>query len=979
MTQQRYCKRLIEVDLPIRQISEYARIEKEKRRGHVPLLYIWPATRPPSACRAIICASLWLDPADRNCPMEYKCEIKKIILEWIKENVYYLSQTSYKDFVKYKKYPYKLNDDKELRKALLYFIAAFSDSEKANVDSFLKLSSKLTRLSIDYQSGSKFHSSLLIDTFAGGGAIPLEGLRVGADVFSGELNSVAAFYNKILLEYVPKYRNKLIPELEKWYRWIKKKAKNELTEYYPNDKDGSVPVAYLWARTINCEGPGCGVEIPLLRSLKLTRKTKGLRIVPDHINKKIDFEILDDISKENIGESTSTRGAAVCPICGYTTSVKSVRKQLSLKNGGANESRMFCVVTKSKIFRGRKYRIPQKNDYLCFEKASRKLKELVKIYPGLIPNELLPTPVRGKSGTLGIGLQGYGVKKWSELFNSRQLLSHTLHIKWSKEYLENMEFENSDFKNALLSLIALVINRMVDLNASLCVWQLNTPNTAHVFGRWALSLVMDYGEINPLADAGGSIDSIMKRIFAGLKNLKPISNNQVIVHRGSATNIPLPDNSATAFITDPPYYDAIPYSDLSNFFYVWMKRLLKDSFKDYFSNELADWKNECIMDCDRGKNKLFYEKTMEQAMSEGRRVLEPNGICIIVFAHKSTSGWESLLNAIINSGWIVTASWPIDTEMQSRLRAKNSATLSSSIHLVCRPRENPDGSLITDKIGDWRDVLQELPKRIHAWMPRLAKEGIVGADAIFSCLGPGLEIFSQYSHVEKANGDKVELREYLEQVWAVVAKEALNMIFEGAHTEGFEEDSRLTAMWLWTLSTANGTGKGKKLDNKQIVKSSGFYLEFDTARKIAQGLGAHLEKLSNIIEINGNKARLLPVSERIKKLFGKGSSGATYKRKKKENQLTLFGELKDIKDQGWSLGDDKSEVGKTVLDRVHQAMILFGAGRGEALQRFLIEEGVGKDDRFWKLAQALSALYSGNIDEKRWIDGVLARKKSFGF
>src|SRR5439155_14387552 len=157
-------------------------------------------------------------------------------------------------------------------------------------------------------------------------------------------------------------------------------------------------------------------------------------------------------------------------------------------------------------------------------------------------------------------------------------------------------------------------------------------------------------------------------------------------------------------------------------------------------------------------------------------------------------------------GWIITGSWPIDTEREARVSAQGQARLASSVHLVCRPRENPDGSVRANEIGDWRDVLQELPHRIHEWMPRLAEEGVVGADAIFACLGPALEIFSRYERVEKASGETVALKEYLEQVWAAVAKEALTMIFTGADTTGFEEDARLTAMWLWTLNAGNANG-----------------------------------------------------------------------------------------------------------------------------------------------------------------------------
>src|SRR5439155_599883 len=176
------------------------------------------------------------------------------------------------------------------------------------------------------------------------------------------------------------------------------------------------------------------------------------------------------------------------------------------------------------------------------------------------------------------------------------------------------------------------------------------------------------------------------------------------------------------------------------------------------------------------------------------------------FAHTSTEGWEALLGGLIGAGWIVTASWPVDTEMSTRMNAMGTASLASSVHLVCRPRENADGSPREDSIGSWRSVLAELPERIHEWMPRLAEEGVVGADAIFACLGPALEIFSRYSRVEKASGEVVPLREYLEQVWAAVSKEALMLVFKEADTTGFEADARLTAMWLWTLSTAASNG-----------------------------------------------------------------------------------------------------------------------------------------------------------------------------
>jgi hypothetical protein len=331
-----------------------------------------------------------------------------------------------------------------------------------------------------------------------------------------------------------------------------------------------------------------------------------------------------------------------------------------------------------------------------------------------------------------------------------------------------------------------------------------------------------------------------------------------------------------------------------------------------------------------------------------------------------------------------------------------SAALASSVHIVCRPRENQDGSLRND-VGEWRDVLTELPIRIHEWMPRLAQEGVVGADAIFACLGPALEIFSRYCRVEKASGEAASLREYLEYVWAAVSTEALSMIFKDADAAGLEPDARLTAMWLWTLGGGSGTAEANGNDHAaegddevedgsdedsdedggKRAKVAGYVLEFDAARKIAQGLGIHLEKSESIVEVKADKARLLPVSERTQYLFGKDTEAATTgrgKKKAKAKQKTFFEELDEaqIAEAGW--GELKGPPpGSTVLDRLHQAMILFAAGRGELLKRFLTDDGVGTDARFWKLAQSFSALYPRGSEEKRWVDGVLARKKGMGF
>jgi len=525
------------------------------------------------------------------------------------------------------------------------------------------------------------------------------------------------------------------------------------------------------------------------------------------------------------------------------------------------------------------------------------------------------------------------------------------------------------------------------------------------FGRQALAMVWDFAEVNPFSGQTGDFGGAIEWVTRVLSRESDAHLNHGHAQQADATVHPLPDDSVSALITDPPYYDAIDYSVISNFYYVWLRRALRSLSDVDLSGEETPRDREIVVDSTttmgHGKRDAkFFETMMREVFQHGARYVMPNGIGVVVFAHKSTSGWEAQLKALIDSNWVITASWPVDTERPGRMRAIDSAALASSIHLVCRPRlgavefqpKNQTQISHNDNVGDYRNVLQELPRRIHEWMPRLAEEGVVGADAIFACIGPALEIFSRYSEVEKASGEQVTLREYLEQVWAAVAKEALNMIFEGADATGFEEDARLTAMWLWTLSTgANGNGSGKSRDedneedegaSSKKTKLNGFVLEYDAARKIAQGLGARMEHLSSLLEIKGDKARLLPVGERTRHLFGKEEAEAPAAKRKKKDPQFKFDFAKEIGESeevgGWGK-KGAPKPGSTVLDRIHQSMILFAAGRTEAMKRFLVEEGAGNDARFWRLAQALSALYPASSEEKRWVDGVLARKKGLGF
>jgi putative DNA methylase len=1025
-----YPKRLIEVDLPIKQISAHARREKSIRHGHISTLHIWWARRPLAACRAVICAALWPDPADPLCPQEFRDKASKLITTFANAaatNRALGESCDHQTWVKWQALAKTSGLDSRneahwnvLRFALLDFIADFANWDNSTVREYLETSRALTQAAHEALGGNPGTRPLVVDPFAGGGSIPLEALRVGANAFASDLNPIPVLLNKVVIEYVPKYGQRLADEVRKRGAWIKEKAEKELAEFYPKGADGATPIAYFWSRTIISGAPGQGeapVEIPLLRSMWLSKKgarkfalkwsrdgqgcIRTERQIVDYADgtKREVLRPLVEVFKPSVESQveagTSRGGSATCPVTGFTTAVEGVREQLSERHGGAGDARLLAVVVGLGEEAGRTYRIADQTDREGFERA---LIAFNSKGPNRNPKAFLPTGrINHLRGFFNIVL--YGMEKWGDLFSPRQALALTTFVRLAREAVE--ESLETEMATPVQVCLALAVDRLAEKLSSVARWDVTRENPQGTFGRQALPMVWDFCEVNPFSGAGGDWDTALDWVAKVLERNVALGDpgcGEGHVEQGSATAHLLPDDGASAVITDPPYYAAIPYADLSDFFYSWLKQTVGDKFPTAFGELLSPKAAELVALSHRAsmyreKNGAWFEAGMTDACSEMRRICEPGGIGVVVFANKETAGWEAMLSSLISAGWTISASWPLDTEMTSRLRARNSAALSSSIHLVCRPRKNPDGSIRTGDIGDWRDVLQELPHRIHDWMPRLAVEGVVGADAIFACLGPALEVFSRYSRVEKASGEIVALKEYLEQVWAAVAREALTMIFTGADTSGFEEDARLTAMWLWTLNagktdTSNGeVAEDEEPDDEseggaaQKVKATGFVLEYDAARKISQGLGAHLEDLSSLVEVQGEHARLLPVAERARHLFGKDEGTVkTPKKKKKLPQLDLFKVLEEVDGEETVSGEAIVERhGKTVLDRIHQSMILFAAGRSEALKRFLVEEGVGRDQRFWSLAQALSALYPTQTSEKRWIDGVLARKKGLGF
>ena len=978
----RECKRLAEVDFPIAEVSRHAVREKSIRHGHPSTLHLWWARRPLASSRAVLLALLLPDPCDPNCPEEFKRQAREILREVRQPPV----------------------DDADLRKALLWFIGSFADWDMSAHPVYLRVGRNLVKAAHGEEP------PLVVDPFAGGGSIPLEALRLGCEAFASDLNPVACLILKVMLEDIPRHGPGLAEELRRVGGEIKRQAEQELAELYPKDPDGATPIAYLWARTVRCEAPNCGAEIPLMRSFWLCKKAKRKRALRHRVERgegkspSVEFEVFEPKADKEVRGGTVARARATCLCCGAVLPPERVRAQLGAERGGADVifdlegrrtggARMTAVVTIRSGQAGRHYRLPTDADYAAVRKAQERVAQVLEEWERggkqglcLVPDEPLP-PI----GTLGFRVQRYGMVQWGDLFTARQKVALVV--------LGRLTVSIETHRQAL----SLALTRAANAGCSLCRWHTTGEKHEGVFSRQALPLVWDYSEGNPFSDSTGGYAGALDWI-AKIAEVWPQSDTGQI-QPADAADHPLPDQTTGVWFTDPPYYDAIPYSDLSDFFLVWLKRTLPDSplLRDPFDpdNPLSPKTAEAVQDetkrvDGRPKDRAWFEETMAEAFAEGRRVLSEDGVGSVVFAHKTTEGWEALLSGMIRGGWTITGSWPIATEMASRLRARDSAALATSIHLICRPR--PEDA----PIGDWADVLRELPLRVADWIERLQAEGIRGADLVFACIGPALEIFSRYRAVETAEGHIIGLPDYLEKVWEVVGRAALQQVLGTAEAQArnglsgaLEEDARLTALFLWTLQSttpvaenqtpvpANAGEQDDEAAEEAVAKAAatGFALPFDVVRRFAQPMGIDLDTWTDrIIGQEKGVVRLLPVVERASNLFGEeAASGVDWLEESAAGRDPLQRELfsDEAEEAALMVRERRPEYspagegpGDTTLDRIHQAMLLQSSGHANAL-RTLIDAEQDRGPGFLRLANALSALYPRGCEEKRLLDAML--------
>ena len=883
-------KRFIEWDLPLKEISEDSAREKSIRHGHPSTFHIWWARRPLSSSRTTNFAALINLPDDLKKRNEITELIKKISpWEAVKDG-----------------------NDKNIQKAQQMIKEQWSD-----------------------------HPPRILDPFAGGGSIPLEALRLGCETYASDYNPVAVFIEKATLEWPQKFGimishpdkkfgidgkiekvNLLVYMLHKWSNKILVQAKKEIGQFYPEDSDGSIPVGYIWTRIIQCQKPDCGAEIPLIGQFWLAKKEKvkiAYKPIVNKEKKKISFEIIENnFGDFNPDEGTVKSGKTRCPVCNNVIG----KEVMKLAQKGEMNEKLIVIIYNNENEVGKRYVIASEKDKAVVEKAKRYLNEKIENWRFLespLPDEkIFQGNVEKTPQWLWISKYGYPL--WQDLFNYRQklsLITFMEKIKLAYEEikkdcnnigLEKYGLNCDEAAKVIVGFLAAGLSRLVDFNSSLCI--LNPTGgrgVVHTFGRQALGMVWDYAESNPFNPYGAGWPTASEKNQKFIEHASKSSNYTATVKQASAVSIPYPDNYFDAVLTDPPYYDNVPYADLSDFFYVWLKRCLGDIFPELFSTPLTPKSEEAVANFVRQDNPTeFFENTLSASFKEIHRVLKPDGIATIVYAHKTTAGWETILNSLVNAGLVVTASWPLHTERPGRLRGQGTAALASSIDMVCRKIDRK-------KVGFYNEIKSQIKERIEEKLQQFWNEGIAGGDFFISAIGPGMEIFSQYERVEKLSGEQVTTAELLDYIRSVSTDFIVGKLLKGASSANIDSESDFYLAYRWTY-----------LDN---------IVEYDDARKLASASGVNLDDLwgpGGFVKKTGSSISVLGPKER-----------------------------------------DHIDSVKSMVDVMHKSLLLWENGKKDEIAELLSKTGYAENPAFKQFCQAVAeSLLNGN-KEKQLLEGFL--------
>lgn len=1014
-------KYLIEVAMPVREVSAESVRDKSIRHGHISTLHLWWARRPLPVCRAVVFASLVPDPDDEHCPVVFQQAIDLLLGATANPTDPYKPYTD----IPYTSAVDPVEDTR--RNRLLTFIGKYSDTfianEKAgkatasghqisehslikwdnkNNEKILNIARKLIWVAHNatpqppeggaldlggttppsggwgvndlladfdrhYQAIKDAERALyqttdrhletpeneakeaglktatdafldrmprLFDPFAGGGAIPLEAARLGCRTFGNDINPVAHIIQRGSLEFPQRYgkpitfskdefeklygadtyrtmlqngqikqdgtvhiKNRLSHDVVFYAKRLLKEAEAAVGQYYPT-VNGRKPIAYYWARVGTCANPSCRAEVPLLKQFYLCNKPdKKVYLKPIIEGKQIDFVVREGSYE---GEGWLSRGNLKCPCCNNITPNAELKRQF---NNGLSSERLIAVI-EEEVKNGKAYRLPTLTEI-----------ELAKI---TVDETMRPTEAIPVEYTKAMAFCLWGYSKWGEIISNRQLLTlqtlveqlSRLKQEWSNE---GFVHDLSDYKKAVLTYLGIFLDRIAIRQTTFGTWDVTRETLANVFGRQAILMIFDYAESNLFCSVTGSalnqVDWITRYVEEESVNPFPVE----LKNASSGDVHQFTPKFLNASVTDPPYYDAIAYADLSDFFYVWLKRTLGDVFPMTFALPQTPKAEECtaLKHHHKGsvKNaKQHFETKLQHIFSSIEQ--QTSGVVSIMFAHQSTEAWTTLCNSILSSRMNITGSWAIDTELGNRLVGIGNAALESSVTVSCRPTAQTG-------IGEFREVKRAIEKAVRDEVRTLTALGFRGADLLTACFGQTVSVFGQYQLVEKPNGDEVTVAELLE----LARESAFNAIVNDIDTD---EYTRFYLAWL----QLNGFAEADHDDVRRLVQMS----------------------LSvNVADIEGHRLLL-----------------------QNGNRQTLATGI-DRTFTGRSIGQSPDSP---MIDNLHQAMFRWAGTDRRSLVQYIGQVASTPEAPFWRVLASLFELLPRGTADHRAAEGLLSGKDS---
>ncbi len=1033
-------KRLIEVAFPLKQVSLDSVHEKNVRHGHISTLHIWPARRPLAASRAALIATLLPDPGNSEKRNEILERMAGRVIEKIER---------------------KRVGGRTVEKVKEETIGGILHWKRENDPDI-----QWFREEIRKAYGGR--APKVLDPFAGGGAIPLEAMRLGCDVTAMDINPVAWFILKCTLEYPQRLagQTRPLPEfalkdrefmedflkakgfkgaalrtfLERlghgdggeiqldlvqyddpileadlawhvraWGRWVLARARKELSSHYPTyaefeplepdgeflsppnrrllevDEEGvpqvdplnaefdvaylqdknnprwiaKPPVAYLWARTVTCKQ--CRATLPLLKTQWLCKKSPKrvlLTMEPNADQTGVVFGVQNYVPQnggnaaqrrehdKRIGAGTMSRTGATCPCCDTIMTMEDIRLE---GRAGRLNATMTAVVVDGGRKKGKEYRLPTDHELARAEVTEEQLQALYADIPFGLPEE--PIIEDAKRNTWCVQ---YGKTSWRKLFTNRQLLAIGSFVRALRTMPKQLTDCPPEWIESLVAICIPIISRMADRGSTVATWTNDRETIRSTFARFALPITWDFSEFAPLSDTTGGFLQSIDWVFKVCEHLQESIDSARSGRSVCASALNCPTDSVDLILTDPPYYDAIGYSVLMDFFYVWLRRSTHGLFAEaesVFFNALGPkWDHdtgdgELIDDAsrfggDKELSKQNYEDGMARSLRSCHAALQPDGRLVIVFANKNPDAWETLVAALIRAGFVVDGSWPIQTEMSNRTRSLGSAALASSVWIVCKKR--PPARPGWDNI-----VLSEMRENITQQLRDFWDAGIRGPDFVWAATGPALEAFSKHPVVKKANdpNEFMTVSEFLREVRRMVVDFVVGRVLT------HDDDEAITG-----------------LDDVTT-----YYLlhRHDFGMEDAPIGGCILYALS----CNLSDSALVNQYDLLAQSGKGGATGETEEDATEESETTGGGAKVKLKTwsrrTGRNLGlNAPSGRPAPLIDQVHKLMHLWRAGDQVKVDDYLDTGGLQRNALFNQILQALIELADAGSDERSILEAL---------